>query len=314
MKPNVDNPWIDKMSDARPFISIIVPTYNRQKQLAACLQSLDHLEYPCDCYEVLVVDDGSSTPPETIVNAFKQRMNIRLIIQPHAGPATARNTGAAQAKGEYIAFTDDDCVPHDRWLQAMAAALLETPDVIVGGHTINQFTDNVFSTASQLLIDYLQSYYNDRKDQARFFTSNNMAVLAHRFWEIGGFDTSFPIAAAEDRELCDRWLFHGFRLVYVPEAIVYHAHALALRTFWRQHFNYGCGAFHFHEIRRRRNNGRIHVEPLSFYLSLLQYPFLHTERRRGIPLATSMCISQIANAMGFYRMKFSQPNTKETRQ
>lgn len=302
------------MSEEYPYISIIIPTYNRQRQLATCLQSLAHLDYPCDCYEVIVVDDGSSTPPKSVVTNFKHRMNIRLIVQPHAGPAAARNFGATQAKGEFIAFTDDDCIPQEDWLQKMVVSLSESPDVIIGGNTINQLTGIVYPTASQLLIDYLQSYYNTKKDQAQFLTSNNMAVSANRFREIGGFDTSFPIAAAEDRELCDRWLFHGFRLVYVPEAIVYHAHTLTLSTFWRQHFNYGCGAFLFHEARRRRNDGSIHVESLSFYFNLLRYPFSHIERRRGIPLATLMCISQIANAMGFYRMKFFHPYTRGTRQ
>src|SRR5437016_6865605 len=195
---------IDVKSDTRPPVfSIVVPTYNRPGQLAACLQALAHLSYPKDCFEAIVVDDGGQTRPDEVVASFRDRLDLTLLRQPHAGPAAARNTGVVKARGAFLAFTDDDCRPWRDWLKTLAVRLAKDPDCIVGGRTINALPDNPYSSASQHLIDYLYSYYNADPDRARFLTSNNLTLAADRFRAIGGFDTTFPGAAAEDRDFCD---------------------------------------------------------------------------------------------------------------
>lgn len=288
------------MGQEQPFFSIIVPTHARPKQLAACFESLACLDYPRERFEVIVVNDGSGTSPETVVAFFRDRLDITLLTQPHAGPASARNTGAAKANGEFLAFTDDDCTPAPDWLQALAARFATVPDHVIGGRTLNALPDNPYSTASHLLIDYLYAYYNADPNQARFFTSNNLAVPTDRFHAIGVFNTTFPRAGGEDREFCDRWLHNDYRMIYAPEALVYHTHALTFRTFWRQHFNYGRGAFRFHQARARRGQGRIRLEPFSFYWNLLRHPFSHAQGRRALLLAVLLVVSQAANAAGFF--------------
>lgn len=298
------------MEQKRLVFSIIVPTYTRPKQLAACLQSFARLDYPRDRFEVIVVDDGSETPPEFVVASFRDRLDVTLLTQPHAGPATARNTGAAQAKGEYLAFTDDDCTPASNWLQALAARFATVPDHVIGGRTLNALPNNPYSTASQLLIDYLYAYYNGITSQARFFASNNLAVPTDRFHAIGGFDTTFPRPGGEDREFSDRWLHNGYRMIYALEVLVCHTHALTFRTFWRQHFNYGRGAFRFHQARARRGQGRIRLEPFSFYWNLLRHPFSHAQGRRALLLAVLLVVSQAANAAGFLWQRTNQTTEK----
>lgn len=289
------------MKQRQPFISVVVPTYARPERLAACLQALACLDYPRERFEVIVVDDGSGMPIETVIAPLRDRLNVTGLTQAHAGPATARNTGAAQASGEFLAFTDDDCAPASTWLQALAARFDTAGDCAIGGRTLNALPDNWCSTASHLLIHYLYAYYSAESDRGGFFASNNLALPADRFRAIGGFDTSFPLAAGEDRELCDRWLYHGYRTMYAPEALVYHAHALTFRAFWRQHFNYGRGAFRFHWARARRNQAPVKIEPLSFYLNLLRYPFLQEDPGRALALAALLTASQLANAAGFLR-------------
>jgi len=283
-----------------PYISIIIPTFRRPGRLAGCLQSLACLDYPRDCFEVIVVDDGSQAPPQTVVADFHKCFDVMLLKQAHTGPATARNTGAAQAKGEVLAFTDDDCEPAADWLQTLAKRYTAEPDCAIGGRTLNKLPGNPFSTASQLLIDYLYAYYNADPLQAHFFTSNNMALPADRFHKIGGFDTTFPQAAGEDRELCDRWLNHGFRMIYASEVLVWHSHSLTCRKFWKQHFNYGRGALFFHQRRARRGCGHIAREPLSFYLKLMCAPFRLTKGPRAPLLAALLFLTQCANAAGYF--------------
>jgi glycosyltransferase involved in cell wall biosynthesis len=288
------------MISPSPLFSIVIPTYNRPHALGCCLQALLQLEYERDRFEVIVVDDGGTLSLQSMLAPAQEQLQLTLIEQPNAGPASARNQGAALAQGQFLVFTDDDCQPAADWLTVLESHCLETPDALIGGLTINALPNNLFSTASQVLIDYLYSYYNDDHTQALFFASNNMAVPTRQFRELGQFDTSFPLAAGEDREFCDRWHHHRYPLRYVPEARVYHAHQLTLRRFWRQHFNYGQGAFYFHQRRAQRGAGSIQVEPLSFYLKLLTYPLTQCTSQPGILLAMLFLLSQVANVAGFF--------------
>ncbi|MEM8534957.1 MAG: glycosyltransferase [Chloroflexota bacterium] len=289
------------MSLQLPFFSIVIPTHARPKQLSACLTSLTRLDYPRDRFEVVVVDDGSPESLETVVAPFRDYLTITLHRQQQSGPAAARNAGAAIAQGQYIAFTDDDCQPRNDWLNVMASRLTETPDALVGGYTINAIPNNLCATASQLLVSYLYSYYNATNNQrAMFFTSNNIALSADYFHAIAGFDTSYPRAAAEDRDFCDRWIEHGSPMIYEENAIIYHTHRMTLRSYWRQHLTYGRGAYRFHRGRARRNQGQIKVEPSTFYLGLLRFPFSQERPHRAVPLAVLLGLSQGANALGFF--------------
>ncbi|MBV6624757.1 MAG: glycosyltransferase [Rivularia sp. (in: Bacteria)] len=283
-----------------PFISIVIPTYNRPERLSECLESLTKLKYPRDCFEVVVVDDGSKTSLESVVEAFNHQLEITLLKQQNAGPATARNTGAKQAKGEFLAFTDDDCKPAPEWLKTLAANFENHPDCLIGGKTINILADNPFSTASQELINYLYSYYNKNPHKATFFASNNIAVSTKLFHNIGGFDTTYPRAAAEDREFCDRWLQYGNKMIYAPEVEVYHAHKLTLSSYWKQHFFYGRGAFCFHQVRAKRAHREIKVEPISFYVNLLKYPLSQPTAQPKLLLSALLFISQVAGVTGFF--------------
>ena len=283
-----------------PFISIVIPTYNRPERLSDCLKSLTQLEYPRDCFEVVLVDDGSKMSLESVVEPFKHQLEITLLKQKNAGPATARNTGAKQAKGEFLAFTDDDCKPAKDWLKTLAANFANKHNCLIGGKTINILADNPFSTASQELINYLYRYYNNNPQKANFFVSNNIAVSTKLFHNIGGFDRNFPRAAAEDREFCDRWLQYGNKMVYAPEVQVYHAHKLTLSSYWKQHFFYGRGAFCFHQLRAKRAHREIKVEPISFYVNLLKYPLSQPTHQPKLLLSALLFISQVAGVTGFF--------------
>jgi GT2 family glycosyltransferase len=290
--------------------SIVIPTFNRPERLNNCLCAIAQLDYPRDRFEVIVIDDGSPTAMEPVITPFKDSLNLRVFRQDNAGPAKARNAGADHAQGKFLVFTDDDCMPVANWLKALEANFAETPDCLIGGGTLNALSDNLYSTASQILIDYLYSYYNQDSQQSSFFASNNFAMPTDRFRALGGFDTSFPLAAGEDREFCDRWLHQGYQMVYAPQAKVYHAHQLTFKTFWRQHFNYGRGAFCFHQVRAQRIHGHIRVESISFYLSLLTYPFIQPSSQPAILLAALLFLSQIANVVGFFRERIKQTSQK----
>lgn len=281
------------------LFSIIIPTYNRPQQLAQCLKAIASLEYPKEKFEVIVVDDGSTISLEKVIGPFNQQINLTLFKQANAGPATARNTGASLAKGEYLVFTDDDCAPASDWLNFFAARIASAPEAMIGGKTINGLENNIYSTASQLLIDCLYSYHSSSPKRAKsnFFTANNLVVPAQIFRSLGGFDTGFTLAAGEDREFGDRWLHYNYGMIYAPEAKVYHYHQLTLTSFWRQHFNYGRGAFYFLTRRAARTDENLEVEPLNFLTNLLAYPF-RANYPQPIFLVFLLILAQVADITG----------------
>ncbi len=294
------------MDKRYPFLSIIIPTYNRPAQLAVCLKSLSRLNYPVDHFEVIIVDDGSDISPDPVVASFRNILDIKVIRQAHAGVGIGRNTGASIAKGELLVFTDDDCQPTLNWLQELAVQFRKSPDCIIGGRTVNILSDNIYSTASQMLISFLFEYYNTNPGHSRFLNGSNLSVPKKLFLKLEGFDKRFFLVGAEEREFCNRWINYGYRMVYAPEVLVYHSHRLTLRTFIRQHFKYGCGAFRFHEARARRDYQRIKVEPQSFYLNLFLYPFIQKFRLKPFMISLLLVISQISNAIGFFWERFTQ--------
>ncbi|MCI0416177.1 glycosyltransferase [bacterium] len=286
-----------------PTFSIVIPTYGRPSLLQECLNSISRLVYPRECFEVIVVDDGGPEPLDCIVDNLRSQLNVKLIRQFHAGPAAARNRGASAARNEYVVFIDDDCIPHEDWLQKFAGRFQITPDHGIGGRVINRLQENVYLAASQLLADFLYSYYNGNEPgTAQFLSSNNLSFPVKSFFEIGGFNTVFPGAAAEDRELCMRWLQSKRLLTYEPEAKVSHGYPISLRGFWKKHFNYGYGAALLHDILKERNGASIPVEPPSFYWDLLRHPSRQGASRSAI-LAALVAISQIANASGYFSHK-----------
>jgi GT2 family glycosyltransferase len=256
--------------------SVIVPTYDRPEHIAACVAALRRLERPGGTIEIVLVNDGGAALPTGISDDSEGCVAPTRAPAP-GGPAPPRNTGARVARGTFLAFTDDDCRPEPGWLTAFDAALRAQPDALAGGRTLNAI-DNAFAEASQLLADFVSSYF-DGGGAGRFFTSNNMAVSREQFLASGAFDTSFPFSAGEDRELCDRWSAEGRPSVRVDDAVVRHEHALTPRRFVRQHFTYGRGGAAFRQ-KRAATDRPVAVEP-GFYAKSLAHAWHASPGMRG---------------------------------
>lgn len=286
-----------------PDVSLIIPTFNRPARVAALLGALAKLQTPRDAFEVILVDDGSDAPLDAVVAPFREHLDLVLIRQSNAGPARARNVGVAQSRGSLLVFTDDDVEPAPDWLDLLSTKLRMTPNAMVGGWTENGLPENLCSEASQLLVDYLYRVFR-RGENLLLLTTNNLAVRREDMERIAGFDENYPLAAAEDRDLCDRWLEKGGRILLVPEARIFHFHRLTLRRFLRQHFNYGRGAWMFRLARVRRQQAPISIEPSGFYKNLLLFPLQKHRGFKAYALVTLMFLTQAANAIGFFWQKF----------
>jgi glycosyltransferase involved in cell wall biosynthesis len=276
-----------------PFCSVVVPTYQRPQALARCLESLAELDYPRDRYEVVVVDDGGTSPPD--VEAFRARLDLTVVAQPNAGPAAARNRGVESARGDLLAFTDDDCRPEPDWLRRLADGYVARPDEATGGRVVNALTRNPYAATAQLIADVGYRQNNEGPPDRAWFTTNNLAVPVAGFRELGGFDPAFR--TAEDREFCTRWVKSGLRMSYDPDAVVRHENDLTLAGFARMNFAYGRGAHRYRASQRRRGR-EVPIEP-DFYAALLRTAW---ERDRGARRARTTALLGLwhaANTAGY---------------
>jgi len=285
---------------SEPAVSVVIPTRDRAEQLARCVGAIAAAARPAGGVEVVVVNDGGAPLEGAALAAVGDGLAIRVLDQPGGGPAGARNRGAAAAAGRVLAFTDDDCEPALGWLAALGQRLDRDPDVVVAGRAASLHPDNDWAAASQLLTDHLHRWYNRDPEHGSFATSNNLALRAETFHALGGFDASFPSAAAEDREFAERALRAGHRLVYEPNAIVGHGHRLTGRSFLRQHYGYGRGARRVLRARRRAGGGMF-FEPPGFYMQMLRSPWREYAGARAARLTLMLAGSQAAHTAGFVR-------------
>lgn len=285
-----------------PAFSVIIPTRNRPQAIAACLAALVEQTVPSDSFEVIVVDDGSRLPLVLDRARWEKAFAFRLIRQPNTGPSGARNRGAEEARGRFLAFTDDDCRPAPAWLETLGNALRHQPDALVGGTSINGLPDDLFATASQLIIDLVYGHFNADAGHAYFFASNNMACGREAFHSIGAFDKDFKMPGAEDREFCDRWRMGERPMLWVREALIEHRHHQGLREFARLHYRYGRGAYRYQAMRKARRSGNMHTD-LAFHGSLpkLVLPrLMHLRPAIRLPVVFALGLWQTANAAGFF--------------
>ena len=219
-------PPIDALS-----ASVIVPTFNGAGRIGKCLRAL--LAQTTPGTEILVVDDGSTDDTAEVVRRFPQ---VRLVVQSNGGPAAARNRGAREARGDILLFTDDDCIPTSGWLRAMLSPF--TDPQVVGAKGIYR------TRQRKLVARFVQLEYEDRYrlmaglPAIDFIDTYSAAYRRERFLEMNGYDTSFPVACAEDVELSFRMSARNWRMKFAPKAEVYHTHPDTLSWYLRKKYKF----------------------------------------------------------------------------
>lgn len=180
-----------------------------------------------------MVDDGSTDDTTAVVRRYP---SVHLCTQPNAGPANARNRGAAEAQGDIVLFTDDDCVPTPDWVEAMLEPFSD-PEVVgaKGAYRTRQ---------RSLTARFVQIEYEDRYRRMSLFpyidfVDTYSAAFRHEYFlAIGGYDTSFPLACAEDAELSYRMSARGWKMKFVPQAIVYHTHPDTMARYLKKKYKF----------------------------------------------------------------------------
>ncbi len=277
-------------------ISVIIPT-SRPKALAQLLESL-HNQIFDRSFEIIVVDDNATEGPE--YKPFRtHRYECRVLPGRRKGPAQARNLGAKHAAGTYLLFLDDDTVVDPGYLARVLKELEARPKHAVSGMQVAIERRNLFSLTSEWL---LRLFIEDETivwPRSKFAPSNGLILRREDFERCGGFDPSFPLAAGEDREFCERWIATGFHISVLKQLTVEHHFPESFRSLLQQQWRYGRGTVHY-EIRVRRPP---RLRSARFYIRMISAPGFHYGLRKGALVGILSWFSQGVIACGYLREK-----------
>jgi O-antigen biosynthesis protein len=252
---------------ARPsdiVASVVVPVHRLGPPLDRCLRTLEELRFENDRYEIVVVTDRID--PGTYLDDFR----VRQVSSPGAGPSAARNAGIDVALGEFVAFTDSDCLVDEHWLTELLACFTEEDIAGAGGSQQSPDDECPFGLRVQRLFEAISFVGGYTREHARtrevdHNPSCNAMVRKRVLDELGGFDESlFP---GEDLDLDIRIRRRALRLVYNPAARVFHYRPKGLGGFARMMERYG--RFSGGILTRRHGVFRLlSLEPLAAVLGL----------------------------------------------
>jgi len=231
-----------------PTVSVIVPVLNDPDRLGRCLERLEAQTYPKELYEVLVVDNGSSEPVDTIVRRFP---HATPLSEPRRGGFAARNRGVAGSKGAVLAFTDADCLPFSDWLRMGVQALLETPRCAQVGGAVLLFTrDPGRPTAVEtyeLIRAFPQRQYLEREHYA---VTANMFTFRCVYEMVGPFDER--MLSGGDNEWGRRLHDRGLVQVYCENARVLHPARPSFSALYRKIRRTSIGHRYLDRLRGER--------------------------------------------------------------
>jgi GT2 family glycosyltransferase len=245
-----------------PLVTVVVATRDRPQSLARCLRALAAVTYAP--FEVVVVDNAPSTRETLAVVQQRSGLDarVRYVRQLRPGVSCARNRGLDEARGELVAFTDDDVVVDPGWLDGVVRGFGRSPSVacvtgLVPSARLDTAEQRYFDRRVSWAVSCTPRHYDyDRHADlqasplypyaaGQFGTGANFAFRTAALRSLGGFDEALgpgtPAGAGEDLDLFVRTILAGHAIAYEPAAIGWHHHRAELGQLRRQLFNYGVG-------------------------------------------------------------------------
>lgn len=212
-------------------VSVIIATLNRCEKLRGAFAGLERMVVPDGFeWEVVVVDNGSTDATEQVCRHFVSNAPTRYVYlcEPRKGKSYALNRGIREAKGDILAFTDDDCIVDERYLQALVREYESDPDLVVLGGRVELFdeTDQAVTiqrASMKAIVDSARKLFPDP-----LIIGCNIAARKDLFRSVGCFDVLLgpgtEAVSAEDVDFIYRAYRSGYKVAYCPSVVVYHNH------------------------------------------------------------------------------------------
>lgn len=228
---------------------MIIPLYNCERTLQACLDALENQTLPRCAFEVLAVDNNSTDRSAAIARCFPR---VRLLREPEQGAYAARNRALTEARGSVLVFTDPDCVPDADWLEQIEQSMQDPEAMILIGPA-----DAAGATPACRLLSlyerYKDAYALSSTDTGAYYGhTNNMAVRRRAFEEIGAFERcmrggdTICVQRAAER-------FGAASVRYLPPASVRHLEIDSASAYFRKVRTYAVSSRRYRQIVSARS-------------------------------------------------------------
>lgn len=245
------------------IVSVIIPVFNSKATIVRALEALSKQDYTSD-FEVIVVDDGSKDNTADLVRTFS---NIRYVYQENAGPAAARNHGARLASGEFLCFTDSDCIAHPNWISQLIKSFSDpTIGVVCGSYGIAN-PESLLARGIHREIIFRHTHL--MPDYPKAFGSYNFCVRKDVFLGVGGFSESYRQASGEDNDLSYKIIASGNRIYFNRQALVDHRHTENMLHYLREQFRHGFWRVALYA----RHPGMAKGDDYTFWKDILEVPW-----------------------------------------
>lgn len=247
--------------------SFIIPVYNRPDEVDELLDSLTKQHFTD--FEVLVIEDGSSIPCESVVDKYAELLNIHYLKKPNSGPGQTRNYGAERSYGEYLIVLDSDCVLPPGYLDAVEAELQREPADAFGGP---DRAHESFSSVQKAINYAMTSFFTTggirggKKKMDKFYPrSFNMGIRKKVYQALGGFS---KMRFGEDIDFSIRIFKGGYSCRLFPEAWVWHKRRTDWRKFFKQVYNSGIARINLYK-KYPDSLKLVHLLPAVFTLGVI---------------------------------------------
>ena len=245
-----------------PMVTVAVCTRGRPDELARCLEGLRAQRDPPP-HELVVVDNA---PADTLTRDLVEHFpECRYVVEEAGGLGFARNRALREARGEILAFVDDDAVPADGWLRAVASTFAADPSIgVCGGPTVplelETRAQELFEQRGGFPQAFERRVYGQETPDGwhrrhwpmlagSLYSGCNLALRIEPLRELGGFDDAMgpgtPTTGGDDHDIVYRLLVSGQRLAVEPTALMRHRHRPEMEALESQLHTWGCGTVAF---------------------------------------------------------------------
>ena len=245
--------------------SVIVPVFNRPDEVSELLESLARQQVTDAQLEVLIVEDGSTTPCKEVVKPYERQLDVHYYMKPNSGPGQSRNYGVQRSTGDYVLILDSDVVVPDGWLEAIDNELKTDPcDAFGGPDTAHESFTDVQKAISYAMTSFFTTGGirggRGRKLDKFYPRSFNMGVKREVYQQLGGFSN---MRFGEDIDFSYRLVENGCSTRLFPSAWVWHKRRTDFDKFYRQVFNSGIARINL-EKRHPGTLKLVHLLPAAF--------------------------------------------------
>ncbi len=226
-----------------PFVSIVIPVRNSEAILGECLRSLKKLDYPPDRYEIIIADSVSTDRTREIARDY----GARVVSTEKRSVCAGRNVGFSTAKGELVAFSDADCVMAPDWLKNAVKYFADERVAGIGGPNLVPGDDPPFSQAVDVQFAYARHLIGAAPVRVMSRVIESRAHGSNVIYRKNVLDRVMPMCESliegEDVEMNNRIVKLGYKLLYVPDVVVWHKRRTTPRKWFRQMYGYGIGRY-----------------------------------------------------------------------